>query len=99
MAPQSSPPRVPHASGELSSAQVLERFAFGSCNRQGLPQPLWDPILDTHPDLWMWLGDNIYADTEDMEVMRQKYAQQLANVGYRRLRDSVPVIGIWDDHD
>ena len=99
MAPQAGPPRVPHGSGELSSAQVLERIAFGSCNREGLSQPLWDPILDTHPDLWMWLGDNIYGDTEDMEVMRQKYAQQLANDGYRRLRDSVPVIGIWDDHD
>jgi alkaline phosphatase D len=60
---------------------------------------LWSPILDTHPNLWIWLGDNIYADTEDMEVMRQKYARQLANEGYRRLRTSVPVIGIWDDHD
>jgi alkaline phosphatase D len=99
MAPQSSPPRVPHGSGELSSTQVLARIAFGSCNREGLPQPLWDPILETHPDLWIWLGDNIYADTEDMEVMRQQYAQQLANDGYRRLRDSVPVIGTWDDHD
>jgi hypothetical protein len=58
MAPQSSPPWVPYGSGELSSAQVLERIAFGSCNREGLPQPLWDSILDTHPDLWMWLEDN-----------------------------------------
>jgi len=47
----------------------------------------------------MWLGDNIYADTDDMEVMRQKYTQQLLNDGYRRLRASVPVIGTWDDHD
>jgi len=31
--------------------------------------------------------------------MRRKYAMQLANAGYRRLRASVPVIGIWDDHD
>src|SRR6266851_3009956 len=92
--------RIPQASlPDAQHAQVLERIAFGSCNRESLPQPLWSPILETRPDLWIWLGDNIYADTEDMEVMRQKYARQLANEGYRQLRASVPVIGIWDDHD
>jgi alkaline phosphatase D len=98
-ASQPSPPEVQHASSGLQPAQVLERIAFGSCNREGLPQPLWSPILATHPDLWIWLGDNISADTEDMEVMRQKYARQLANAGYKQLQASVPVIGIWDDHD
>jgi alkaline phosphatase D len=78
---------------------AIARIAFGSCNREWLPQPLWKPILATQPDLWIWLGDNIYADTHDMDVMRQKYAMQRADAGYRRLQASVPVIGVWDDHD
>ena len=75
------------------------RIALGSCNREDLPQPLWDPILATAPDLWVWLGDNVYADSEDSAVLRASYAEQLGNPGYRRLIDSVPVIGTWDDHD
>eukprot|EP00898_Chlorokybus_atmophyticus_P006397 jgi/Chlat1/6759/Chrsp50S06457 len=40
----------------------LERIAFGSCSKHDLPQPLWPGIADYKPQLWMWLGDNIYAD-------------------------------------
>src|SRR5687768_16983467 len=74
-------------------------FAFGSCNRQNLPQPLWDVIARDEPDLWIWLGDNIYGDTNDMVVLKAKYDQQLQQEGYRRFTAQVPVIGTWDDHD
>lgn len=89
----------PPAAGAPFVAEVLERIAFGSCNREWAGQPLWTSILATQPQLWIWMGDNIYADTEDMLTMRQKYAQQLADKGYRQLRAHVPVIGTWDDHD
>ncbi len=36
-------------------------IAFGSCNRIDKPQPHWKTILLNNPDLWIWLGDNIYA--------------------------------------
>jgi alkaline phosphatase D len=42
--------------------------AFGSCNRENLPNPLWPVILEQDPDIWIWGGDNIYGDTEDMDV-------------------------------
>lgn len=77
----------------------LERIALGSCNRAELPQPLWPAIQAAEPDLWVWLGDNIYADTEDMARMARMYEQQKANEGYAKLRAEVPVVGIWDDHD
>ena len=77
-APQSSVPEVQRIASGLQPVQVLERIAFRSCNREWLPQPFWTPILETHPDLWIWLGDNIYADTEDMEVMRQKGGESTA---------------------
>lgn len=77
----------------------LERIAFGSCNKQYAEQPLWRPIRDHNPDLWIWLGDNIYGDTEDMTTLAARYQQQLRNPGYTALRAEVPVIGTWDDHD
>ncbi len=78
---------------------TLTRIAFGSCNRQAEPQPLWTPIRATNPDLWIWLGDNIYADTEDMAAMDSMYTRQKQQPGYESLRNEVPVIGTWDDHD
>lgn len=74
-------------------------IAFGSCNRQSMPQPMWDVIARDKPDLWIWLGDNIYGDSNDMAVLKAKYDLQLQHEGYRRLTAQVPVIGTWDDHD
>ena len=48
-------------------------IAFGSCNKQYLDQPLWEDIGKNNPDLFIWAGDNIYADTENMDKMRKKY--------------------------
>ena len=62
---------------------VLSRIAFGSCARQDKPQPIWDAVIATRPQLFAFLGDNIYADTEDMEVMRAKYALLGAQPGFQ----------------
>ncbi|WP_187631939.1 alkaline phosphatase D family protein [Hymenobacter lutimineralis] len=76
------------------------RLAFGSCNRQDLPQPLWDDIAADKPQVWIWLGDNIYGDSDDPKVLRQKYETQFTQPGYRHLREQgTHVIGTWDDHD
>ena len=100
---QPAAPRGPSATtppaAALDTTQTLTTIAFGSCNRQDEPQPLWDDILAQQPDLWIWLGDNIYGDTDDMREMRGKYNQQLAQPGYQQLRATVPVVGTWDDHD
>ena len=74
-------------------------IAFGSCNREDEPQPLWDDILKNDPDVFLWGGDNIYSDTDDAEVMKAAYLEQKKNKGYQKLLNRVPVYGIWDDHD
>ncbi len=83
----------------LPSGSALQTIAFGSCNRQNLPQDYWQDIVKIQPNLWIWLGDNIYADTEDMQKMQQMYQQQKQNEWYQQLLAACPVIGIWDDHD
>lgn len=37
-------------------------IAFGSCSKQWESQPLWSRIEALHPEVWLWLGDNIYGD-------------------------------------
>ncbi|MEM7257301.1 MAG: alkaline phosphatase D family protein, partial [Pseudomonadota bacterium] len=84
---------------EPVAASVLNTLAFGSCNHSHLPQPLWSVVEQHNPDVFLWVGDVIYADTQDVRVMQRKYRQQLSNQDYLRLRDKVDVIGLWDDHD
>ncbi|MBC7852905.1 MAG: alkaline phosphatase family protein [Pirellulaceae bacterium] len=77
----------------------LNRILFGSCSKPSLDQPLWPVILANQPDLWIWLGDIVYADTTDMALLRQKYDAQKTQPLYEKLRAACPIIGVWDDHD
>jgi len=87
------------AVSSLPAAVPPFRIAFGSCNDSRAMQPIWGPIRMREPDLWIWLGDNVYADTDDMMVMRQLYDALRAEPGYAALRQHTRVIGTWDDHD
>ena len=84
---------------KLDTKNTLQTIAFGSCNNQGKSQEMWKHVVKNKPDLWIWLGDIIYADTKNMQVMADKYSSLKNNMDYRRLLACSPVIGIWDDHD
>jgi alkaline phosphatase D len=82
-----------------AAEEAVTRIAFGSCFRETKAAPIFDTITATKPEWFIWLGDNIYGDTEDMAVMRAKYQVATALPGYAALRASCRVIGTWDDHD
>ena len=84
---------------EINFDQTLTTIALGSCNRESSPQDMWPAIGSHNPQLWMWLGDNIYGDSEDMNVLLEKYELQKNGEAYTSFRKGRPVIGIWDDHD
>lgn len=75
--------------------------SFGSCNKQNNPQPLWKAMALQNPDIFVWGGDNIYADTKDMAKMAADYNKQTNNPNYKAFVESIDnqVYGIWDDHD
>lgn len=50
----------------------LSRIAFGSCAKQDRPQPIWDALLAEDPHLFLFIGDNIYGDTENMEELLEE---------------------------
>jgi len=84
--------------GRANDALVTQ-IAFGSCVHQDKPQPIWDTVVQQKPDLFIHLGDNIYGDSRDMEVLRGKYNKLLSQPGYQKLRKTSRVLGTWDDHD
>jgi alkaline phosphatase D len=75
------------------------RIAFGSCNKQWKPNYMWKAILNCKPDLWIWLGDAVYAPTEDMTYLRQQYQLQKTKPEYQEFLKGVRVLGTWDDND
>ena len=77
------------------------KIALGSCNRQGKPQDYWSVIEKDSADVFIWGGDNIYADTPDMDKMDSMYNVQKNNRYYQSFVKSLPnsVLGVWDDHD
>lgn len=82
-----------------SGGAALQRIAFGSCVHQDRPQPIWDDVLATRPDLFLFLGDNIYGDTRELAVLEREYAKLAAQPGFQRLRAATKVMATWDDHD
>ncbi|MEX2579062.1 MAG: alkaline phosphatase D family protein [Verrucomicrobiales bacterium] len=82
-----------------SVSGAVERIALGSCANQNKNHVIWEAIVAQSPDLFLFLGDNVYADTEDMAEMRAAYDMLGAKPGYRKLLDVCPVLAVWDDHD
>jgi alkaline phosphatase D len=80
-------------------AGVLSRIAFGSCANQNKPQPVWGPIVAAGPQLFLALGDNIYGDTKDMQVLKEKYNKLASVPGFQKLKTTCPILATWDDHD
>lgn len=75
--------------------------AFGSCARiQAAPiQPVWDAIAAQSPDLFLWLGDNVYHDTLEPRIMDEMWRWQRSVPNLQPLLRTVPQLAIWDDHD
>jgi alkaline phosphatase D len=85
----------------FAGAQNPGRFkiAFGSCSEEKDPDQMWSEVLQQKPTLWMWVGDNIYGDSHNMDSLRAGYEKQTRHPDYQTMKKSFPIIGTWDDHD
>jgi len=77
------------------------RVAFGSCCRIQLDpeQIVFSAIAEQEPDLFFWLGDNIYCDSDDAAAMADLYGRQRSVQRLQPLLRRTPQLAIWDDHD
>ena len=87
------------ALGSYAAEPGISKIAFGSCANQNEPQPTLDLVTAGNPDLFIYLGDNIYGDTNDMDVLREKYGVLAARPEFQRMKASTNIIATWDDHD
>lgn len=78
---------------------LISKIAFGSCASEDHPQPILDLVVKHKPDIFVYLGDNIYGDTEDMKVLKAKYDSLAAKPEFQRLKRNVRILATWDDHD
>jgi len=78
------------------SATVI---TFGSCGHEDKPQPILQQIADIKPDFFIYLGDNIYGDTYDMNELKNKYEKLVSKPEFQALRKSTDILATWDDHD
>mgnify|MGYP005666286467 CR=1 FL=1 len=83
----------------LTAQKLPTKIAFGSCGHETVDHPILNVVTKHQPDLFVYLGDNIYGDTKDMDVLRAKYALLAAKPEFQQLRKQVPVVATWDDHD
>jgi len=74
-------------------------IAFGSCNNQVLENHLWDDIENQNPTVWIWGGDVIYSDTEDMKFLEKNFNKQKNDSVYNSFSNKIEILGTWDDHD
>ena len=94
-----------------ASAQAVDVIAFGSCARERMAQPVWDEILEQDPDVFLFIGDNQYADfwleggrmvmkpIPHIERLHEAYAVLGSQPGFRRARAQTVMMATWDDHD
>jgi alkaline phosphatase D len=78
---------------------LVTKIAFGSCGNQDTPQPVLSIAADIKPDAFIFLGDNIYGDTDNMDTLNQKYGRWMAQPDYKKLDSATKIFAIWDDHD
>jgi len=89
----------PSFADDSTASASVSRLLFGSCVKQDRATPIFRTMLEPSPQLVLFLGDNIYADTSDMTVMRQKYGTLASRDEFRELLAACPSLATWDDHD
>src|SRR3954462_2449672 len=87
------------AAAPASAEDPVSHIAFGSCCRQDKPAPIWESIAAQKPQRFLFIGDNIYGDSQDMAVLRAKWKLLTDMPGYQKLQAACPILATWDDHD
>lgn len=80
-----------------AAEEPLRHILFGSC-LDTHEHPMLDRSLTLPCDMFLFMGDNVYADTGGIPLMREKYRLLKQSRFFQGLRN-VPVMATWDDHD
>lgn len=98
------------AAGAIAAEQPVTRIGFGSCYKPEKSTVLWEAVEAFNPQIWLWLGDNVYADIIDGEYYKKNLPKDAFTLAYDRLGKSEGIatlkslppghmMATWDDHD
>ena len=83
----------------LSSTKFLVGFG-GGAGYTPVHERMWDTINKYDPQLFFFLGDNVYIDhPERPAVQKFCYYRRQSRPEYRRFTAGTAIYAIWDDHD
>ena len=84
----------------------IQRIAFGSCAKHWQPQPIWQAVIAHRPDLFLFIGDAIYGDTDGKTAwlvsegsLRGEWNRLADKPEFQQARGSFPFMATWDNHD
>lgn len=84
----------------LEADKPVTRIAFGSCLKDPKGGAILDRVQAFDPNVFIWLGDNVYIDTnDDLSLFKQRYDLLGSNPRFQKLRTHATTLAIWDDHD
>ncbi|XVJ59642.1 MAG: alkaline phosphatase family protein [Tepidisphaera sp.] len=93
--------RVETAADDIANdPRTISRIAIIGCHQQPDPAPALVRYVEAKPQLTLWVGDNVYADTkDDPSHIERCYAVLESKPGFKELRDISTFMAVWDDHD
>lgn len=76
-------------------------YAITSCMdfKQFPVQPAWDKLIGEEPDFHLLIGDNVYANSTNYQVLWDHHMKQRAVGNFAKVLANVPSYATWDDHD
>lgn len=77
----------------------LSRIALGSCQSEDARLAIYPAILGYRPQVFVFLGDNVYADVPAQDTRAAAYAKIAARPEFQTLLASCRTLATWDDHD
>ena len=83
----------------LPAAEPISRIACGSCYKPETDKGIFKTIANEKPNVFLFMGDNIYGDTNDMKVLKEKYGKLTSQPDFAAFAKVVPILPTWDDHD
>lgn len=83
----------------MDTIDTVQKICFGSCSREWKDEPILNTIVSEKPDIFIYLGDNVYIDSEKKRDFERKYFKLCEKSSFQNLIQSCRVLATWDDHD
>lgn len=83
----------------IPTDSIISSISFGSCSSQEIAQPILGDVVGLNPDLFIYLGDNVYADAKNCDDFFSAYSALACRQEFKNLVGKIPTIAVWDDHD